>query len=513
MILPTRDRRASHEPLRLEDPECWATAEHRASWSTDKHGRRTSTPVVPLNSCVVPAAKSSSEISGCGLCRHSRVARVGSTVNQLVVPASTAHTAGTPPFTELALPARVLRGIEEAGFTHCTPIQAQVLPHTLAGRDLAGQAQTGTGKTAAFLITVFTRLLSGERKAAGRTPTRALVVAPTRELALQIYEDARKLGRHTGLRFQAVYGGAGYDAQRRALQRGCDVVIGTPGRLIDFLRQGVLDTSGVEVMVLDEADRMFDMGFLPDLRFLLSRIPPPGQRQCLLFSATLTAEVQRLAERHLDQPLWVRVNPQRPVADGIEQWVFHVGRSEKLPLLLGLLQREQPQRALCFVNTKRGAEWLAERLRHHGYEAQAITGDLRQNVRLRLIRDFASERLPVLVATDVAARGLHVDRVTHVFNYDLPRDAENYVHRIGRTGRAGATGKAFSLACEDFVDALEPIESLLRARLPVGEVASELLVPVRGGAHSFRPANGRPSGHRSRGPREAQRRWARLRNR
>lgn len=435
------------------------------------------------------------------------------TVNQIGVPASTALSAGTPPFTELALPARVLRGIEEAGFTHCTPIQAQVLPHTLAGRDLAGQAQTGTGKTAAFLISVFTRLLSQEQRVPRGNSIRALVVAPTRELALQIAEDARELGRHTGLRFQAVYGGAGYDAQRRALLRGCDVAIGTPGRLLDFLRQGVLDTSRVEVLVLDEADRMFDMGFLPDLRFLLSRIPPAGQRQCLLFSATLTAEVQRLAERYLDQPLWVRVNPQHPVAEGIEQWVFHVGRNEKLPVLLGLLQREQPQRALCFVNTKRGAEWLAQRLRHHGYEAQAITGDLRQNARLRLIRDFASRRLPLLVATDVAARGLHVDQVTHVFNYDLPRDAENYVHRIGRTGRAGATGKAFSLACEDFVDALEPIESLLRTRLPVGEVDSQLLVPVRSGVRSFHSVRERPAGPFGRETGRAKRRFARSRSR
>ncbi len=417
------------------------------------------------------------------------------------VPAFAALGADTPPFAELPLPERVLRGIEEVGFTHCTPIQARVLPHSLAGRDVAGQAQTGTGKTAAFLLTVFARLLREPRPAPVRRP-RALVVAPTRELVLQIADDARSLGKHTGLRCAAVVGGLGYEPQRRALEQGCDVVVGTPGRLIDFVHQRVLSLASVEIVVLDEADRMFDMGFVADVRFLLDRTPPAGGRQCMLFSATLSTEVQQLAQRHLQDPLWIRVQPQRLVAEGIEQTLFHVGRSEKLPLLLGLLQREQPGRALCFVNTKRGAEWLAERLRQHGHLAEALTGDLRQNVRLRRIRDFAADRLRLLVATDVAARGLHVESVTHVFNYDLPRDAENYIHRIGRTGRAGASGKAFSLACEEFVDALDAIEALLRRKLPVGEVQEEMLLPVRGVA-TARPD--RPLRHLSRQQRHQRR--------
>lgn len=397
------------------------------------------------------------------------------TVNFPSFSASAAHSADTPPFAEHAIAGPVLRAIREIGFTHCTPIQAGVFPHSLAGRDVAGQAQTGTGKTAAFLVTVFTRLLA-QPAAPGQRGPRALVVAPTRELALQIAEDARRLGKYTGLRYTAVVGGLGYEQQRKNLSRGCDVVIGTPGRLIDFVRQGQLRLQSVEVVVLDEADRMFDMGFVADLRFLLDRMPPRGKRQCLLFSATLTAEVERLAERYLEDPLWCRVQPQTPVAEGIEQRLFHVGGHEKLPLLLGLLSRERPERAICFVNTKRGAEWLAERLREHGHHAQPLTGDLRQPLRLRRIREFAGGALPILVATDVAARGLHVERVSHVFNFDLPLDAENYIHRIGRTGRAGALGKAFSFACEESVEALGPIEALLKSKLPVAEVQEDLLV-------------------------------------
>jgi ATP-dependent RNA helicase RhlB len=406
-------------------------------------------------------------------------------------------------FQSLALPDVVQQGIDAMGFTTCTPIQAQVLPLALAGKDVAGQAQTGTGKTAAFLITIFARLLR-HRSVAAKHPgpprlgPRALVIAPTRELVMQILHDAEGLGRFTGLTMQAVYGGIDYRKQRDQVRQGCDILIGTPGRLIDYLKQHVYTLRAVEVLVIDEADRLFDMGFIADLRFLLRRLPPYDKRQSMLFSATLSYAVMELAYEHMNDAIKIAVSPEQVTAENVEHLLYHVGRHEKLPLLLGLFRREQPTRTLIFVNTKRAGEWLAQRLNDNAYPAKAITGDLDQRVRLRLVRDFKSGELPILVATDVASRGLHIEEVSHVINYDLPQDAENYVHRVGRTARAGASGKAISLACEEYVDALQSIEALTGFKIPVAEAHDDLFVqPAPPRAHPRQGRLQRPgaSGH------------------
>ena len=386
-------------------------------------------------------------------------------------------------FHSLPIPEPVLQGIDALGFKACTPIQAKTLPLSLAGKDVAGQAQTGTGKTAAFLITIFTRLL--RHKQTGPGP-RALVIAPTRELALQILHDGEALGRFTGLTLQAVYGGVDYAKQREDLRGGCDVLIGTPGRLIDYFKQHVYNLRQVETLVIDEADRMFDMGFIADLRFMLRRLPRYDQRQSMLFSATLSWAVMELAYEHMNDPVKVEVTPEQVTAENVEHVLYHVGRHEKLPLLLGLLQSDPPERALIFVNTKREAEWLTNRLEDNGHDVKALTGDLNQRIRLKVVRSFKSGELPLLVATDVASRGLHVDGVTHVINYDVPQDPEDYVHRIGRTARAGASGKAVTLACESYVMALESIEGLIGFKLPTIHVEDDLLVKPTPPSHRAR---------------------------
>jgi len=293
---------------------------------------------------------------------------------------------------------------------------------------------------------------------------------------MQILHDAQALGQFTGFPMLAVYGGIDYKKQREQLRQGCDILVGTPGRLIDYFKQHVYSLRHTEVLVIDEADRMFDMGFIADLRFLLRRLPPYHKRQSMLFSATLSYAVMELAYEHMNDPIKVAVSPEQVTAENVEHVLYHVGRHEKLPLLLGLFRREQPTRTLIFVNTKRAGEWLAERLCDNGYAAKAITGDLDQRLRLRLVRDFRSGDLPILVATDVASRGLHIEDVSHVVNYDLPQDPENYVHRVGRTARAGASGKAISLACEEFVEALEGIEALAGFKIPVESAPDDLFV-------------------------------------
>jgi ATP-dependent RNA helicase RhlB len=368
-------------------------------------------------------------------------------------------------FATFDLPAPVMAGLAAAGFTHCTPIQEKVLPLSLAGRDVAGQAQTGTGKTAAFLITTFTRLLAHERPGRPAAP-RALVIAPTRELVVQIASDARLLGQATPFDIQAVYGGIDYRKQRAELQQGVDVLIGTPGRLIDYFRQRVYDLRSVEILVIDEADRMFDMGFIKDLRYLLRQLPNFDRRQSMLFSATLGYDVMELAYVFMNDAVRVSVTPEQVTAEKVEHLVYHVGQPEKMRLLIGLMQRQVDGRTLIFVNMRRSAERLVRYLEVNGLAAAAITGDVDQRRRLKILDDFKEGRLPILVATDVASRGLHIEGVTHVINYDLPFDAEDYVHRIGRTARAGASGHAISLACEEYVDGLEAIETYIGFKLP-----------------------------------------------
>jgi ATP-dependent RNA helicase RhlB len=368
-------------------------------------------------------------------------------------------------FTELNLPAEVLKGIEQVGFTELTPVQEESIPLALAGKDVAAQAQTGTGKTAAFLISLFTRLLRSDR-GAGRDP-RALVLAPTRELVVQICEDAKGLGAGCPFRVEAIFGGVDYDKQRQALKDGVDIIVATPGRLIDYAKQRVFSFGSIEAVVIDEADRMFDMGFIKDLRYILRKLPPFEERQTMLFSATLSPQVMELAYEFMDLAEKVRIEPEKITADRVEQILYHVGRREKFPLLLGLLKREpQPQRVLLFVNTKREAEHLAERLKANEFKAAVISGDIPQRKRMRILDDFKESRLNFLVATDVASRGIHVDDITHVVNYDLPQDADDYVHRIGRTARAGAAGKAISFADEDLVFHLPDIEEYIGRKIP-----------------------------------------------
>jgi ATP-dependent RNA helicase RhlB len=377
-------------------------------------------------------------------------------------------------FNELALPDSLLKGIDEAGFSSCTPIQEFTLPISLTGKDVAGQAQTGTGKTAAFLITLFTRLLNNS-SASGKHP-RALILAPTRELVVQIEQDAQLLGRHCGLTIQAIYGGVDYMKQRDALRDGADVIIGTPGRLIDYLKQKVYSLKEIEMLIIDEADRMFDMGFIADLRFILRRLPTFDLRQNLMFSATLNQRVMELAYEFMNSPEKVSVSPETMTAERVEQLLYHVSRKEKFPLLLGLLRRDGMERTMIFINTKREGEYLHDRLNANGFPCRLISGDVEQKKRLRILEDFKDGKLPILIATDVASRGLHIDGVSHVVNYDLPQDCEDYVHRIGRTARAGAEGKAISLADEDGALYLETIEEYIKAKIPTEWAEDELFV-------------------------------------
>jgi ATP-dependent RNA helicase RhlB len=369
-----------------------------------------------------------------------------------------------------------MEGIRDAGFTVCTPIQAQTLPIALAGRDVAGQAQTGTGKTAAFLVALYQSLLT-RPSSASRSPTsvRALVVAPTRELAVQIHHDGEILGKHTGLKQAVVYGGVDYDKQRRQLEEGVDVLIGTPGRLIDYFKQHIFDLRHAQALVLDEADRMFDLGFIADIRYLLRRLPPPEKRQSMLFSATLSYRVLELAYEHMNNPELVRIEPDKMTVDRVRQLIYYPSMEEKVPLLVGLLRQAEARRTMIFVNTKRMAERLESTLKANGFHAQALSGDVPQNKRLRFLRDFHNGDLAVLIATDVASRGLHIPDVSHVFNFDLPQDAADYVHRIGRTARAGAEGDAISFACEEFAVSLPEIEDYLGHKIPFASIAPEIL--------------------------------------
>jgi ATP-dependent RNA helicase RhlB len=416
-----------------------------------------------------------------------------------------------PTFASFDLTPELMHGIAEAGFERCTPIQAQTLPFTLAGRDVAGQAQTGTGKTAAFLVSMFqtllTRLPREERPA---NAIRGIVIAPTRELAVQIHSDAQELGRYTGLKLACVFGGVDYDKQRRQFENGVDVLIGTPGRIIDYYKQRVFDLKYVQVCVLDEADRMFDLGFIADIRYLLRRMPPPDARQSMLFSATLSQRVLELAYEHMNNPEQVAIEPDRVTADKVRQVVYFPAMEEKIPLLIGLLRRDNAQRTMVFVNTRRQADRLEEVLRANNINAQALSGDVPQNKRLKYLKDFHSGALQVLIATDVASRGLHIPDVSHVYNFDLPQDRADYVHRIGRTARAGAEGDAISFACEEYAICLPDIEDYIGHQIPRASVTPELLAqdvvfpkhrpredsPRRPGGRGGRPGGG---GHR-RGP-------------
>jgi len=381
-------------------------------------------------------------------------------------------------FDSLDLPPPLRKGVRRAGFETLTPIQAKALPVAMAGRDVAGQAQTGTGKTAAFLLAIFNRLLRNPPpKRSNVSSPRAVVLAPTRELAQQIERDAQLLGAATGLSMMVVYGGAAYKSQRERLSRGVDLLIGTPGRLLDYYRQEVFTLSAVEAIVIDEADRMYDLGFIRDIRYVMRRLPPCEKRLSMLFSATLGYLVLDLANTHLNAPEIVRIEPDKKVVDEVEQWLYYPSSEQKAPLLAALLAQEGVERSMVFVNTRREADRLAERLDAGGVKAGAISGDVPQSKRMRMLKQFHDGDLPVLVATDVASRGLHVPDVTHVFNYDLPQNPEDYVHRIGRTARAGEMGHAVSFACEHYAYSLPEIEAFIGHSIERQAIDPELLAP------------------------------------
>ena len=373
----------------------------------------------------------------------------------------------------------LLKGLEEAAFIRCTPIQAMTLPLTLEGKDVAGQAQTGTGKTAAFLVAIYNRLLNNAAHPnRGSLDPRAVIIAPTRELTIQIDKDARQIGRYTELNTALIYGGVDYDKQRRQLQEGVDIVIATPGRLIDFVKQGAVKFRGVEMMVMDEADRMFDLGFIKDIRFLLRRMPGPTERQNLLFSATLSHRVLELAYEHMNEPEKLVVETETITAAQVRQTVYFPATEEKQPLLLGILAQMDANRSMVFVNTKIACERVARTLERAGYRVGVLSGDVPQKKREKLLASFVSGDLSMLVATDVAARGLHIPGVSHVFNYDLPFDAEDYVHRIGRTARLGEPGDAISFACDEYAMSLPDIETFIEQKIPVTRFDPDMLIAV-----------------------------------
>lgn len=402
----------------------------------------------------------------------------------------TSHLLADVPFTNFGLSDPVQQGLNEAGFTHCTMIQAKALPIALKGGDVACQAQTGTGKTAAFLVVLFDRLIKEpalEKRKINQP--RAVIIAPTRELAIQIHKDAQQLGRHTPFALALVYGGMDYMKQRSQFESGADVLIGTPGRIIDYYKQGLFNFKAIEVMVLDEADRMFDLGFIKDIRYVLRRMPKPDKRLSMLFSATLSFRVMELAYEHMNNPKLLKTESDNVTADKIQQIIYYPSNSEKIPLLLGLLRRHNPQRTMIFVNTKRTAESVTAYLTENDNKTALLSGDVPQHKRQRLLRGFQRGDYPLLVATDVASRGLHIEDVSHVINFDLPHSEEDYVHRVGRTARAGAEGDAISFACEDYAFNLPAIEQFIGHKIPVGEIDAELLVKPKPPAKHRRKRN------------------------
>lgn len=351
------------------------------------------------------------------------------------------------------------------------------MPLTLSGRDVAGQAQTGTGKTLAFLASTFHYLLTHPAKQDRQTnQPRALIMAPTRELAVQIHSDAEALSQTTGLKLGLAYGGDGYDKQLKVLESGVDILIGTTGRLIDYTKQNYVDLGAMQVVVLDEADRMYDLGFIKDIRWLFRRMPTADQRLNMLFSATLSYRVRELAFEQMNNAEYVEVEPEQKTGHRIKEELFYPSNEEKMRLLQTLIEEEWPDRAIIFANTKHRCEDIWGHLAADGHRVGLLTGDVAQKKRLRILEDFTKGNLDILVATDVAARGLHIPSVTHVFNYDLPDDCEDYVHRIGRTGRAGASGHSISLACEEYALNLPAIETYIDHSIPVSKYNSDALL-------------------------------------
>jgi ATP-dependent RNA helicase RhlB len=384
-------------------------------------------------------------------------------------------------FTELNLNKNLLKGIKAAGFIECTLVQEATFAQTLKKKDVCVQSQTGTGKTGAFLISIFQLLLEDESFKNKKT----LIVAPTRELAVQIEKEAKLIGKYLNFSIGCFYGGVGYTEQETMLADGIDIIIGTPGRLIDFSEQEKINFREIGILIIDEADRLFDMGFLPDLQRIIVNMPSGAERITMLFSATLNARVRDLAWKYMNDPEEIAITPDTLVVDKITQELYHVGKEDKVKLLLGIFNKEQPKNALIFTNMKRTAHELCKRLEHNGIKCQYIMGDLPQSKRLRIIENVKSGKIKFLIATEVAARGLHIDDLDLVINYDLPEDCENYVHRIGRTARAGKSGKAISLACEKYVYGLEAIEAFTKFKIPVVKATEDMFIKDKSAGMHF----------------------------
>ncbi|MCK6265510.1 ATP-dependent RNA helicase RhlB [Vibrio sp. ZSDE26] len=421
-------------------------------------------------------------------------------------------------FADFGLNTQVIEGLNKNGYEFCTPIQALALPVLLTGQDIAGQAQTGTGKTLAFLTATFNHLLTTpEHEGRKANQPRAIIMAPTRELAIQIYNDAASLVESTGLKAGLAYGGESYDKQVSKLEAGVDILIGTTGRIIDFYKQKVFNLNHIQAVVLDEADRMFDLGFIKDIRFLFRRMPAPNERLNMLFSATLSYRVQELAFEHMHNPEHVVVEPERKTGHRIQEELFYPSNEHKMSLLQTLIEEEWPDRAIVFANTKYKCDSVWGHLAADGHRVGLLTGDVPQKKREKILEQFTKGEVDILVATDVAARGLHIPQVTHVFNYDLPDDCEDYVHRIGRTGRAGESGHSISFACEDYAINLPPIEEYIEHSIPVSDYDASSLIedlpaPIRMRTRSPqqrrsnsggpRSGNRRPHNRRPRQPRQ-----------
>ncbi|OTQ57365.1 ATP-dependent RNA helicase RhlB [Gilliamella sp. A7] len=371
-------------------------------------------------------------------------------------------------FNQFPLHPLVIQALEKKGFVYCTPIQEQTLPLTSKGIDIAGQGQTGTGKTIAFLASTFNHLLNND-PLADQMPNqpRAIIIAPTRELVVQIYHDAQTLSEQTGLKLGLAYGGDGYDKQLKMLSAGIDILIATTGRLIDYAKQNYINLEAIQVAVLDEADRMFDLGFIRDIRWIFKHMTSPKKRLTMLFSATLTHNVRELAFEYMNDPQYVEVEPEQKIGHRIKEELFFPSNEDKLALLQTLIEEEWPDRCIVFANTKVACEKVWRHLVADGHRVGLLTGDIAQKKRLSILDKFTQGDLDILVATDVAARGLHIPNVTHVFNYDLPDDCDDYRHRIGRTGRAGAEGYSISLACERYSQNLPAIEKAIDHAIPV----------------------------------------------
>ncbi len=396
-------------------------------------------------------------------------------------------------FTELNLHEDLLKGITDTGFITLMPVQEETLVHTLLGRDAYVQSQTGTGKTAAFLVTIFQLFLDEKNQ---KKRKKALIITPTRELAVQIDNDAQLLGKYLNFKVGCFYGGVGYDVQEKLLELGVDIIIGTPGRLIDFHQKKKIDFSNVGILVIDEADRLFDMGFLPDIRKIVDSMPRRIKRLTMLFSATMDARTKAITREYMKNPAMIEIMPEQMTVERVTQKLYHVSEKEKISLMLGVLKKENPKNVLIFTNMKHTASMVARKLEHNGYKAQYISGDLPQTKRLRVIDSFKDGKLPILVATDVAARGLHIEDLELIINYDLPQDPESYVHRIGRTARAGKSGKAISLVCENFVYSLDAIESFIGMKIPVADLEDALFHEDKAeGINMEKPEKRKPTSH------------------